>query len=232
MRTDTATFRQNAFKSLRSQGVNSVKAKEIVRQLAYQFSAHGHPVLPDTTRITVSIDGEHDQSVAVVNEGLVTLHLDTWTLRALQPLVNCTPTPRQIEIGEKLAAMMPDLYAAIGDACDAWEVENGRRPQVDEDWDDRSAFSRAFPAVVAINATYDALKAESLAINPNVDAHLVDPDKASHWYDWVKDFRGYRPTGFHTLAMVVADMERLQNERPYDEEQPYVPSDEEDLLLA
>ena len=211
MRTDTQTFRANAFKSLRAQGVNSVKAKEIVRQLAYQFMRHGHPVLADTTRITVSIDGEHDQSVAVVNEGLVTIHLDTYTLRALQPLVNCTPTTRQVEIADELSGMMSDVYSAIGDACEAHQAEFGH-PADDAGFEARHAWTRAFPAVAALNARYDALKAESLAINPNVDCHLVDPDKAGHWYEWVKDARGYRPTAFMTLAMVEADMERLAKE--------------------
>ena len=216
MRTDTRTFRDNAFKSLRRQGVNSVKSKAIVAKLAYQFMRHGHPVLADTTTIKVSIDGEHDQSVAVVNEGLVTLHLDAYTLRELQPLLNCTPTARQLEIGEELAEMMTPIYSALGDACQAYDAEFGH-PKTDAEMDVRRDWTRTFPAVAALNARYDALKAESLAINPNVDCHLVDPDKGSHWYEWVKDFRGYRPSGFHTLAMVEADMVRLSTERPYDE---------------
>lgn len=216
MRTDTRTFRDNAFKSLRAQGVNSVKSKRIVSMLAYQFMRHGHPVLADTTTIKVSIDGENDQSVAVVNNDLVTLHLDTYTLRELQPLVNCTPTARQLEIGSELADMIDDHYSFTGDACQAYEAEFGY-PSDDAGFEARDAYVKAFPAVATLHARYDALKAESLAINHNVDCTLVDPLKASFWYEWVKDFRGYRPSGFHTLAMVEADMERLANERPYDE---------------
>lgn len=216
MRTDTATFRQNAFKAIRAQGVNSVKSKAIVKKLAYQFYARGYPVLPDTTTFLVSTDDENQQSVAVVNQGLVTLHLTAWHLEELQPLLNNTPTPRQVEIAAQLSDMICPLYSAIGDACQAYEAEFGY-PTDDAGFDARSAYGRTFPAVAAINAAYDALKAESLAINPHISAHMVDPSKASHWYEWVKDYRGYRPQGFHTLAMVEADMARLENERPYDE---------------
>jgi len=109
-----------------------------------------------------------------------------------------------------------DVYSAIGDACEAYDAQFGY-PADTAGAEVRYQWSRTFPAVVAINAAYDALKAESLAINPHVECHLVDPDKASHWYEWVKDTRGYRPTGFMTLAMVEADMKMLETERPYDE---------------
>lgn len=216
MRTDTATFRRNAFKAIRAQGVNSVKAKACVDRLVEVGRHHGFPFV-DGAEIRISIDSAESQSVAVVAAGLVRLQVSGWQLERHQPLVNCAPTARQVEIGRLLGDMLPDLYAAIGDACDAWEEENGRRPQVDEDWSDRSEFCRVFPAVVAINARYDALKAESLAINPNVDAHLVDPDKASHWYEWHHDLYHYRPSGFRTLAMVEAEMERMKG-LPIEEE--------------
>lgn len=216
MRTDTATFRSNTFKAIRAQGVNSAKSRRIVEMLAYQFRMNGFPVLADTTRILVSMRGVNQQTVDVVNEGLVTLQLDAWTLDALQPLIPTTPTLRQLEIATELSEMMTDVYSAIGDACEAYDAQFGY-PADTAGAEVRYQWSRTFPAVVAITAAYDALKAESLAINPHVECHLVDPDKASHWYEWVKDTRGYRPTGFMTLAMVEADMKMLETERPYDE---------------
>lgn len=217
MRTDTATFRKNAFKAIRAQGVNSNKSKAIVAKFAYQMYAHEYPVLANGVRFLVSMEGENQQSIAMVdNSGLVMVHLDSYTLRDLQPLISTTPTTRQVEIADQLSEMIPDIYSAIEDACQAYEAEHGY-PTNDAEFEARNAFTKAQPAVAEINGRYDALKAESLAINPHVQAHLVDPDKASFWYDWVKDVRGYRPQGFMTLQMVIDDMARLKNEPCYDE---------------
>lgn len=208
MRTDTATFRANAFKALRAQGVNSVKSREIAGLLVWQLRYRHVSTLPDSARIKVSFDAEHAQTVAVVDGPSVILHLDGHTLRLLQPLVKCVPTPRQLEIGELLSAMMSDVYDAIGDACQAYEARFGH-PADAEACLVRDAFVKAFPAVAEVNGRYDALKAESLAINPNVSATLVDPDKASHWYEWHHDLYNYRPSGFRTLAAIEAEMAHM-----------------------
>lgn len=187
MRTDTATFRANTFKTLRREGLSSVKAKAVTQQIVTDMRLRGNPTLPADAFLMIDIRSVEEQRVAIVSQHLVIWCLETWQVRAPQPLVDCAPTARQLEIQAILRDGIADLYAA-------------------QDRGDDS-----------VKARYDALVAESLAINPRVEASVSDPEQASFWYEWVHEVRGYRPDGFMTLAMVRHDMERLKTERPFEE---------------
>lgn len=187
MRTDTATFRANAFKTLRRGGLSSVKAKAVTAQIVMDMRLRGKPVLPADAFLMVDIRSAEEQRIVIVSRDLVIWCLDSWKVQAPQPLVDCKPTARQLEIQAILRDGIADLYAAQGYGDDS------------------------------VRARYDALVEESLAINPNVEVSVSDPEKASFWYEWVQEVRGYRPDGFMTHAMVVRDMERLKDERPFEE---------------
>lgn len=187
MRTDTATFRANTFKTLRRGGLSSVKAKAVTEQIVADMRLRGRPTLPADAFLMVDIRSVEEQRVVIVSQHLVIWCLETWQVRTPQPLIDCKPTARQLEIQAILRDGIADLYAA-------------------QDYGDDS-----------VKVRYDALVEESLAINPNVEVSISDPEKASFWHEWVQEVRGYRPGGFMTHAMVVRDMERLKDERPFEE---------------
>jgi len=216
MRTNTATFRSNTFKTLRRQGVSSVKAKALTAQIVTDMRLRGNPTLPADSFLAIDIRSVEEQRVVIVSQHLVIWLLETWQTTSMQPLVDCTPTVRQTEIQGILQDMVSDLYDALGLASLAWDQANGH-PASEAAYDARSTAVQADAGVIAVKAAYDALVAESLKINPRVSAFVSDPEKASFWYEWVKETRGYRPDGFMTHAMVEQDLARLKTEKPMED---------------
>lgn len=211
MRTDTVSFRKRAFQALRSHGVSSAKAAQAVAHLDHELARLGYPRVEDSAEVVVSMDAADSQTVAVVIGGLVVAHVCTWRLRELQPLVNTEPTARQVEIAEQLSALIPEIYSAMQEGQELFVSRHGE-PRDEIEHQAKHAFVTMYEPYRSVLAQYDRLKAESLMINPNVDGAVVDPDKASHWYQWVRDARGYRPTGFMTIKMIEADMKSVPDE--------------------
>ena len=213
MRANTVSFRKNAFKTLRAQGVSCAKAMEIAELLGRQI-AWGTRI-PEGAEIKVSMDAANEQSVCIAKDGLALLHLDTFTLRKLQPLVNTAPTARQLELQEEMEGMIGSIYAAMALAEAKFANEHGT-PHDERDYAAEKAFVQQDAGYKAVLAAYEAKKNESLAINPYVDAFVVDPEAASFWYEWHREAYNFRPTGFHTLAMIKAEMERMPREIMYE----------------
>jgi len=209
MRTDTATFRSNAFKTLRAQGVSSAKSRRIVEMLAFRLRAQGS--FPVGTEIVVSMDDAHAQRVGFVKDGRVLYCLDWSDLGDLQPLVDTVPTARQLELRDVMEATTSDVYAAMDAGEQAFETEHGA-PHTDSDYEARRLFVQSYAPYRAVMDAYQAARDESLAINPNVEASIADPDQASFWYEWHREAYDYRPTGFRTLAMIRREMETMPRE--------------------
>ncbi len=206
MRTDTATFRRNAFKTLRAQGLSSAKTRRVLPVVLAKLSRF-QPEHPANTEIKVSFDDAAEQTIALVRQGCVRIHVDAWDLRGLQPLVNTAPTARQIELRDAMSNLISDIYAAMNAGEDAYVAEHG---VADVGFTEaQSAFVKTYPPYLAVLARYEAMKTESLAINPNVEASVVDPERASFWYEWHREAYGYRPSGFRTLAMIDREMETM-----------------------
>lgn len=204
MRTDTATFRRNAFKTLRTQGLSSAKARLVLPILLQRLSRYS-PEHPDGTEIRVSFDDAEVQTVAVVHEGIVRIHLDYHDLDDLQPLVNTVPTARQLELRDEMTDLTSAIYAAMSEGETAFAEEHGA-PHLEGDYEAERLFVKSYQPYVDVLARYEAAKKESLAINPNVEAMVSDPERASFWYEWHREAYNYRPSGFRTLAMVEAEM--------------------------
>lgn len=206
MRTDTVTFRRNAFRTIRAQGVSSAKTRRIVAMLVHHLRFHKE--FPAGTEIVVSMDDADAQRICLVKDGLVLACLDWGDLRELQPLVNTTPTPRQLELRDLMTRIMSDIYAAMHQGDMAYEDEHGA-PHTEADYEAQRAFVQGYAPYRAIMDAYEAAKTESLAINPLVEASIVDPDRASFWYQWHEEAYSCRPSGFRTLAMIEREMETM-----------------------
>jgi len=206
MRTNTITFRRNAFKTMRAQGVSSAKTRQIVEMLAFRLRYHTE--FPAGTEILVSMDEADAQRVCLVKDGLVLTCLNWEELRHLQPLVDTTPTVRQLELCEQMNAIVSGIYTAMHEGDLAYEAEHGA-PHTEADYEAQRLFVQGYAPYRAVMDAYGAAKRESLAINPLVAAHLVDPDRASFWYEWHREAYNYRPLGFRTLAMIEREMETM-----------------------
>jgi len=206
MRTDTATFRRNAFKTIRAQGVSSAKTRQIVAMLASRLRYQAE--FPVGTEILVSMDEADAQRICLVKDMLVLACLDWGDLRELQPLVNTTPTTRQLDLCEQMNAITSNIYTAMHEGDLAFEAIHGA-PLTDAAYEARREFVQSYAPYRAVMDAYEAAKSESLAINPLVAAHIVDPDRASFWYEWHREAYNYRASGFRTLAMIEREMETM-----------------------
>ncbi|MFZ3481965.1 hypothetical protein [Sphingomonas sp. 3-13AW] len=206
MRTNTATFRRNTFKALRRQGVSSAKTRLLVEKIRYRLRYQD--ALPVGTEILVSMDEAEAQRVAFVKDGLVLVCLDWDELRDLQPLVNTTPTPRQLALCEEMERLISAIFRTMDEGEQAFATEHGE-PHTEADCEARRRFVKDFAPYREVLASYEAAKAESLAINPNVEASIIDPERSSFWYEWHREAFNYRPSGFRTLAMIDREMETM-----------------------
>ena len=206
MRTNTVSFRKNAFDTLRVQGLSSAKAHQVSEKLASRLKFRES--FPEGTEIRVTMDAADAQRISLVKDGIVLFCLDYVDLEGLQPLVDTNPTERQVELHAQMMNLTGEIYTQMNYGEAAYASEYGE-PHTEGDYDAERRFVKDYAPYKEVLACYEAAKAESLAINPHVSASISDPERASFWYEWHRDAYNYRPTGFRTLAMIDREMETM-----------------------
>lgn len=207
MRTDTRSFADNAFKAVRALGVNSVNGKRLARQIVIVanhggYDAQGSEIPPHTIfadlRVSLEFAFSGFQYVAV-NDG----DRQVFTVTANGgAIVSTDPTPRQIELAEAMQVAGRAVFSLSADLCGEWEDANGY-PTTFEAADRRGLAVNTDPRMVAAHAAYDALRDESLALNPYAHPRIIDWRQWSLFSDWYKEESGSRPsTGWRYADMV------------------------------
>src|SRR3546814_6429908 len=85
-------------------------------------------------------------------------------------------------------------------------------PETNEDWDKQSEFCDQDSGVISARAAYNALRDESLAINPFAPGHIVDPDLHNEYSEIYKYECGPRPRGYTNVAEMKAYSARRSDE--------------------
>lgn len=196
MRTDTTSFVKRMAKDLRALGLAPNVARACAQAIQAEAQASNTQSLPDEAFASLSIDSEEAQSIFVQTRD--DRLLETQVDKRFQPLINCSPTRQQIELGEDMA----ELTLAISDAMREAE-ENG--VSVFEDM-----------TCHRLNHRYDLLRARSIEINPNVHAKYVDPDLLQSFLSAQVHSSGHLSSGFisYTELMTLVDADRDQTGAP------------------
>ncbi len=190
MRTDTNTFRKNVISDLRAAGLSCAKARRCAMYIDYAADVACYPEIGDTSKAEVSVDCAEEQTVYINDNGIARFHCAVPA--DMQPLLNTAANQEQQALSEQLADLIPEIYSAMQRAEDAGITE-----------------SRNAPEVVALNAQYDAIRDQILAINPEVHGGVVDPESYSFYSDMHKSTYGFRPRGFINYPTMKEDMERM-----------------------
>src|SRR3546814_6682905 len=106
---------------------------------------------------------------------------------------------------------MSSISSAIGPACRAYRKAYGNT-ETTEDWDKQSEFCDQDSGVISARAAYNALRDESLAINPFAPGHIVDPDLHNEYSEIYKYECGPRPRGYTNVAEMKAYSARRSDE--------------------
>lgn len=114
-------------------------------------------------------------------------------------VVSTKPTQRQVDLVSLMGDAADVIRDACGAACDAYAEQYGY-PQTDADCEARSTFVHNDPAMKAANAVYNALRDESLAINPHIGVNYSDPLLFGEFSDFYKYETGSRPSTNWTAA--------------------------------
>lgn len=212
MRTDTNTFAKTAFKAVRALGINSVNSRSLARQIVSVLAHGGYnaqgEVIPSRReiadfKVNLNLGFWGPQYVAVIIGGEVAF---TVTIHGRQ-IVSTQPTARQLELHDAMIEALEAVRDASAFACRVWEDANGY-PATNEAADRRYEEVRKDAGYIAALAAYNALRDESLALNPFAPARIVDTMTYGTFSDWHKEEVGWRPGSNQTLAEVRAWMER------------------------
>lgn len=212
MRTDTASFAKNAFKAVRSLGVNSVRSKHLARQIVQVANHGGYDAqggeIPghtsfDAFRVALEFAFSGFQYVQIWDGDQPVFTVTTAGGR----IVSTEATPAQIALRERMEIAGRAIYASSGELCAEWEKTHGY-PQTREAADLRHDFVEADPRHLAARAAYDALRDESLALNPFAPANVIDWKQWGHFSDWYKEETGSRPGTHWRHAEMVRWLER------------------------
>ncbi len=191
MRTTTATFRNRVFKQVRALGINHARSVEVTRSLVYTIRRQFNDADIATLEMELDIFGSQHLVRATVNGSIQVV-----ASNADRTLVNIEPTARQIALCEEMRTLSSAIYDLL-----AGEYARPRLANGEIDWDGalieiRPELGHDAPEVKALNARYDTLRAESLAINPWASGSYIDPDLAGFYSDIYKDECGFRPRGY------------------------------------
>lgn len=207
MRTDTATFASRVFKQVRALGISCARSKEVARSITSgnsggSYNPYGNcgfqrRATVESLDLILNVTHEGFHYVEVIVDGDFAFSASTRD----RILVNVEPTARQLEIYEDLCTSRDEVREAIAEACRQWEAEFGY-PANDEQADARYDAVALVPAVIDARARYNAIRDQSLALNPHAPAWVIDPVLFATYSDEVKYERGSRPAGYTSFASV------------------------------